>query len=193
MEILRRMENLILRTNGVKFMSIRILTTTLTLIFFVAACSTDEPVSTAGLITPEVQDSVISIETLSTKPWIVSGGDVLVEVRVSEPSSANALRVELNGTDVTQRFIDVSTHRKQALLRGLPEGDSNLTASLSGTDESTSLRITNYPVSGPLISGPHEEPFYCQSEEFELVSGEMLGASLDAESVSYTHLRDHET
>ena len=181
MEILRRMENLILRTNGVKFMSIRILTTTLTLIFFVAACSTDEPVSTAGLITPEVQDSVISIETLSTKPWIVSGGDVLVEVRVSEPSSANALRVELNGTDVTQRFIDVSTHRKQALLRGLPEGDSNLTASLSGTDESTSLRITNYPVSGPLISGPHEEPFYCQSEEFELVSGEMLGASLDAE------------
>ena len=129
MEILRRMENLILRTNGVKFMSIRILTTTLTLIFFVAACSTDEPVSTAGLITPEVQDSVISIETLSTKPWIVSGGDVLVEVRVSEPSSANALRVELNGTDVTQRFIDVSTHRKQALLRGLPEGDSNLTAS----------------------------------------------------------------
>ncbi|GIT20480.1 MAG: hypothetical protein CM1200mP40_01620 [Gammaproteobacteria bacterium] len=80
------MENLILRTNGVKFMSIRILTTTLTLIFFVAACSTDEPVSTAGLITPEVQDSVISIETLSTKPWIVSGGDVLVEVRVSEPS-----------------------------------------------------------------------------------------------------------
>ena len=120
-------------------MSIRILTTTLTLIFFVAACSTDEPVSTAGLITPEVQDSVISIETLSTKPWIVSGGDVLIEVRVSEPSFANALRVELNGTDVTQRFIDVSTHRKQALLRGLPEGDSNLTASLSGTDESTSL------------------------------------------------------
>ena len=76
-------------------MSIRILTTTLTLIFFVAACSTDEPVSTAGLITPEVQDSVISIETLSTKPWIVSGGDVLIEVRVSEPSFANALRVEL--------------------------------------------------------------------------------------------------
>ena len=161
-------------------MNKRILTTALTLIFFIPACSTDEPVSTSGFLTPEIQDSVVSIETLSTKPWMVSGGDVLVEVKVIGDSSANALRVELNGTDVTQRFIDVSINRKQALLNGLPEGDSTLTAFLSGTDDSASLRITNYPLSGPLISGPHEEPFYCQSEEFKLVSGEMLGASLDA-------------
>ena len=162
-------------------MNKRILTTALTLIFFIPACSTDEPVSTSGFLTPEIQDSVVSIETLSTKPWMVSGGDVLVEVKVIGDSSANALRVELNGTDVTQRFIDVSINRKQALLNGLPEGDSTLTAFLSGTDDSASLRITNYPLSGPLISGPHEEPFYCQSEEFKLVSGEMLGASLDSE------------
>ncbi|MBS24792.1 MAG: hypothetical protein CMQ28_04030 [Gammaproteobacteria bacterium] len=162
-------------------MNKRILTTALTFIYFIPACSTDEPVSTSGFLTPEIQDSVISIETLSTKPWLVSGGDVLVEVKVIGDSSANALRVELNGTDVTQRFIDISINRKQALLNGLPEGDSTLTAFLSGTDDSASLRITNYPLSGPLISGPHEEPFYCQSEEFKLVSGEMLGASLDAE------------
>ena len=162
-------------------MNKRILTTALTFIYFIPACSTDEPVSTSGFLTPEIQDSVISIETLSTKPWLVSGGDVLVEVKVIGDSSANALRVELNGTDVTQRFIDISINRKQALLNGLPEGDSTLSAFLSGTDDSASLRITNYPLSGPLISGPHEEPFYCQSEEFKLVSGEMLGASLDAE------------
>ena len=52
-------------------MNKRILTTALTFIYFIPACSTDEPVSTSGFLTPEIQDSVISIETLSTKPWLV--------------------------------------------------------------------------------------------------------------------------
>jgi hypothetical protein len=41
------------------------------------------------------------------------------------------------------------------------------------------LRLFNHPIEGPVFSGPHEEPFVCQTEDFELVSGETLGTPLD--------------
>ena len=37
----------------------------------------------------------------------------------------------------------------------------------------------NHPIVGPVFAGPHEQPFICDTERFELQSGEMLGAPLD--------------
>ncbi|NKB33792.1 MAG: hypothetical protein GKR91_11905 [Pseudomonadales bacterium] len=146
----------------------------------ISACSTDEPVTTAGPAEIEIDQATVSIETLSTKPWLVTGGDVLVEVAVAEGESGNLLQIELNGTDVTQRFVNVSSNRKQALLEGLVEGENILSARLSSGGDSASLNISNFPNNGPVISGSHEQPFYCQSEEFQLVSGEFFGPASDA-------------
>lgn len=146
----------------------------------ISACSTEEPMETAGSTEIEVARSAIFIETLSTKPWLVTGGDVLVEVTIADGSSVDLLEIELNGMDVTHHFINVSSKSKQALLKDLPDGESVLTAGLSGGNDLTTLRITNFPINGPIISGPHQQPFYCQSEEFLLISGGVLGVPSDA-------------
>ena len=41
------------------------------------------------------------------------------------------------------------------------------------------IDVTSYPITGPMISGPHEQPYHCQTEDFELVTGEPLGPALD--------------
>ena len=42
------------------------------------------------------------------------------------------------------------------------------------------LEVTNYPITGPIISGPHQQPFVCQTDTFKLPDGSTLGPPLDA-------------
>ncbi len=149
--------------------------------FLLLSCSTEEPIATSARVSVEVsEDAGIRLHTLSTKPWLITGGDVLVEINLGATLNASQLSVSLNGTDVTARLRMVSSQTMQALLSGLPEGDSVLSAQIKGTQLSESLTLSNYPQSGPIISGPHEQPFYCQTEQFETVTGDVLGPALDA-------------
>lgn len=144
-----------------------------------ATCSTEEPVSTSGMVASDSAESEISIATLSTKSWLVTGGDVLVEISTDEGLNPEPYSVKLSGIDVTAQFVSVSSRKRQALLKNLPEGESQLLVEmLSGPGKQT-LTLTNYPSSGPIISGPHESPFICQSADFTLVTGEPLGLAKD--------------
>ena len=141
-----------------------------------------EPVSTSGTLDPVVEAPPLELEVLSTRSWLVSGGDALVEVRVTDGERhirQGDPRIELNGEDVTAQFRQVEDRVFQALLEGLPVGESELSARLAGIDEAAGLTITNWPISGPMISGPHEQPFYCQTQEFRTVAGELLGEPAD--------------
>jgi len=146
-----------------------------------AACSTEETVTTTAEVTPAPVNSELGLRTLSTKPWLVTGGDVLVEVTLPANTNPAQLQVTLNGAPITNQFRAVSPLRQQALLTGLALGDSTLQASLGPNSTPVSLLLTNYPISGPIISGPHEVPFYCQTEEFVTASGESLGAPVDTD------------
>lgn len=145
-----------------------------------AACSTEEPVTTSLDALPTAESTQLAVQTLSTMPWLITGGDVLVEVTLPEGANPAQLQIELNGLQVTGEFKSVSQQRQQALLSGLPLGESTLTARLGNAGDAASIQLTNYPVSGPIISGPQEVPFYCQTAEFTLVNGEKLGHELDA-------------
>jgi len=43
----------------------------------------------------------------------------------------------------------------------------------------SSLEVTNYPITGPVISGPWLQPFICQTDVFVLPDGSRLGPPLD--------------
>ena len=144
-----------------------------------SGCSSEDPVSTRGSAVVNSVASDISLTTLSTRPWLVTGGDVLVAVSLTSGLNPAQLSVSLNGVDVTAEFVQTSPQQIQALLTGLPEGDSILAASVNGTASVETLSVTNYPVSGPIISGRREQPFRCQTHEFELVKGGILGTSID--------------
>ncbi len=132
-------------------------------------------------------EDAIRVSSLSTLPDRVTGGDVLIEVIVpadypegvgpAEPPFRLLLGdrepvAEFRPTGEAGRWIGRVTGLEQGenLLRvpggawGVPDGE---------------LQVTNHPTTGPVVSGPHLYPFVCQTEEFVLPDGTLLGPALD--------------
>jgi hypothetical protein len=126
----------------------------------------------------------LRISTLSTRPDTVSGGDVLVRIDVPRKVSMQSVRVELNGANISGAFrADAAARTLTGLVTGLKLGENTLEASVSGKGDGRSerLTLTNHPISGPIFSGPQQQPFACESSTFVLpVTGGTPGAALDA-------------
>jgi hypothetical protein len=114
----------------------------------------------------------IEIRTLSNRADLVSGGDALVEVSGPPGQFSKALKITLNGTDVTSAFTEVDNGRYVGRVTGLAEGANTLavtTADVPGAK----LEITNAPRSGPVYSGTaHVTPFYCATPTPQAASGD---------------------
>jgi hypothetical protein len=137
-----------------------------------------------GLASCTIGDTMVSsvaLEMVSTRAHLVTGGDVLVRVRLEDGVDGTGLVVLANGVDVTERFEPEAGGRSfLGLVTGLRDGSNELEARLPGGGRMW-LALTNYPITGPIISGPHQEPFLCETETFEIGSseGKTLGAPLD--------------
>ena len=104
------------------------------------------------------------IRTLSTRANLVSGGDVLVEITREHADGGRRPRITLNGRDVSALFRPgESDDTLVGLVSGLALGKNTLRVQGQG-----SLEITNYPITGPITSGPHIKPFICQTQAFKL-------------------------
>lgn len=105
----------------------------------------------------------LEIRTLSTPAERVSGGDVLVEIANARKG---APKVRLNGRDVSAAFRPGERAGTfVGLVSGLELGRNRLSAG------GETLEIINYPLAGPITSGPHIEPFICQTHSFVLPDG----------------------
>jgi hypothetical protein len=123
----------------------------------------------------------IQLRVLSNpRPEFVSGGDVLVSVTFPARVQAPNVRLTLNGSDVTSSLRPVRVQRTlRALVKGLVDGNNTLVASAGNAN--AKLTVVNHPNTGPVISGPHEQPFICETEKFKLMSGGVAGKPLDAD------------
>ncbi len=125
----------------------------------------------------------LTITALSTAPDRVSGGDVLVRVAVPLSVPLSDITVTLNDADVTGVFLpEGSGHALIGLVAGLQDGDNVIRGATQSANPSLSgkLKLHNYPITGPIFSGPHETPFFCMTQNFRLpASTETLGAPLD--------------
>ncbi len=137
---------------------------------------------------PQKSSKKIQIRALSTRPDRVTGGDVLVGVR---PPATGALVVALNNRDVSGAFQTVAgSDEMVGLVTGLTVGRNLLTVrgkTWGVADES--LALTNYPLTGPVISGPPQQPFVCQTDTFKLPDGSTLGPALDANCSTATRIQ----
>ena len=131
-------------------------------------------------------DGDFKIEVLSSRPYMVSGDDALVRVTVKKPGvSLGSVRVALNGANVTGGFVaNAGARTLTGLLTGLRLGANQLEvdATTKGKGRADAdLTLTNYPIQGPIISGPHEFPFACTTTNFVPFPGSpALGAPLDS-------------
>lgn len=116
---------------------------------------------------------------------MVSGGDALIAVGVPVGKDASKVNVFLNGKDVTGKFALSPDGSLLGLLdepdpqTALQMGANQIVAFYEGV-KSGELALTNHPVTGPIFSGPQEQPFVCETASFVLPSGATLGAALDS-------------
>ena len=144
-----------------------------------SACSTQGRLGANPDGTRELGSSELRIESLSTKPYLVTGGDVLLRIEAGEDLDLTDVSIAANGQDVTAVFHLAAGGGLVGLVGSLPVGKSTISAQVVESPVSASLEMTNYPITGPIISGPQEEPFLCQTEDFKTVTGEPLGPPLD--------------
>jgi hypothetical protein len=125
-------------------------------------------------------DAALEIRTLSSRPEFVSGGDVLVEVRVPAGIQAHELVLTLNDKDVTSSLsLDRARGSFVGLIKGLRLGSNELLATLHAAGHpETRLTLTNHPITGPILSGAHLTPYECRTVESGL--GEPLDANCSA-------------
>ncbi|MBU2098883.1 MAG: hypothetical protein KKD00_08980 [Gammaproteobacteria bacterium] len=147
----------------------------------------------------------LSLTVLSSAPHLVTGNSALVDIRF-QPRDFRVPELSLNGQRVTPDADDVAiltdesanadsspdVRIMRALVQGLALGENTLTASLHGSE--TQVTLVNYPISGPVISGPQQIPYVCldalapdsrgNARRFAIGNGEFLDTSNQADDCS---------
>jgi hypothetical protein len=102
------------------------------------------------------------IEVLSNRADLISGGEALVAVRLPARTNPRAVRVRLNGSDVTREFAQRQNGLYEGLLTGLVVGRNTLLARLPGGGAARRT-IIDHANGGPLFAGPQVQPWICQN------------------------------
>src|SRR6266566_1374949 len=105
----------------------------------------------------------LSVEVLSSRPELVTGGDALVRIMAAE-----APKVAVGANDVSGAFRPDQKGGWVGLIEGLRDGGNQLIAKAGGKEATVTL--VNHPVNGTLFAGPQQEPFVCENESHGLAS-----------------------
>nr|MDQ2734429.1 DUF6351 family protein [Pseudomonadota bacterium] len=112
--------------------------------------------------TPPPPLSGTTLQVLSTRADMVSGGDALMEVKLPAGAAASVLKVSVGTTDVTSAFATRADGRTVGLVTGLANGANTVTASASDKSfAGASLTVTNHPLSGPILLSVQPTPWIC--------------------------------
>lgn len=137
----------------------------------------------------------IEMTTVSTRPSLVTGDAVRVQVRGL--AGDDRLTVTADGADVSRAFAPIPSRPGEApgiregLVSGLRPGVNTLRAdatdAVHGT-RSVTLTVTAHSVEGPVLTGPHQEPFVCETAASGL--GPPTDADCDAPGQVHWYARD---
>ena len=133
-----------------------------------------------GLLAAPVSAQVVTgggfeVRTLSTRADMVSGGDVLIQIKITPPSAASRVVLTVNGQEPHGNVRQGTDGALVARLTELQPGTNAIAVGLKGQRPAVQLSVVNHPIAGPVFSGPHQTPFTCETQAFG------LGKPLDAD------------
>ena len=109
-----------------------------------------------------------AVRVLSSPASMVTGGDALVEVSVPRTVPMHQATVLLNGSDITSTLERNDAARTYSgMVTGLRLGANTLFVDSNGRGNgrpTAQLTLTNHPVTGPIFSGPQQQPFVCKTQ-----------------------------
>jgi hypothetical protein len=151
---------------------------------FLLALAAEQP----HLSSQETSGAPLIVRAISTHADRVSGDDVLVEI-VTPAATGGPPDVTLDGRDVSAAFRRRDNGAYAGLVTGLVRGRNVLKVAgrAWGVSDRT-LELTNYPSTGPIVSGPPLRPFVCQTDTFKLPDGSAIGPAADENCTFATHV-----
>ena len=109
-----------------------------------------------------------AITVLSSPAAMVTGGDALVRVTIPRTVPLDKATVSVNGDDVTSTLErDDAARTLTGMVRGLRLGENTVFADSNGNGNgrpTATLTLVNHPVTGPIFSGPQQQPFVCKTQ-----------------------------
>ena len=104
----------------------------------------------------------------SPRPSVVSGGDALVRLTSHRPLQADNVRVFAGSHDVSDAFVAQPDGSLLGLVTGLRVGRTTLVALVRHGIGLAVQAVENHPITGPVFSGPQQQPFFCETTAFGL-------------------------
>lgn len=113
---------------------------------------------------PPTTTSTAQVRVLSNRPDLISGDDVLVEVRADTADDITNLMLTRNGTDVTDLLEATADDPLRLLgtIDGLTIGSNTLSV-----ENGNSVMVINHPKGGPVFTGPQIQPWVCNNANAE--------------------------
>jgi len=103
----------------------------------------------------------VQLSVLSSPAEYVSGGDARIGVRAA-PGLHDKVELWLNGSRLTGvQFERKGSHQLEAVIGGLRPDENLLEVSVKGQSLRDRITLTNYPITGPMFSGPQQQPLVC--------------------------------
>ncbi|MES2942286.1 MAG: DUF6351 family protein, partial [Pseudomonadota bacterium] len=150
----------------------------------ILGCGGNDEVSVSAADEPSAALPTFQITSLSSHLDKISGGSTMLQVQTPAGVSLDAVKVTLNGADVTSKLStrDSSSRTLRGLIDGLTTNAASTTGStntlvVTSSDQktrTTTAALVNFPITGPILSGSHLTPYECRTVN----NG--LGAALDA-------------
>ncbi len=123
------------------------------------------PVNAVGADSHTTSTGAFSIEVLSSPADLVSGDAARLEITAPR-GALPRLVVTRNGHDVTASFSPTSATTLEGVVGGLELGENDVHVFVNRHTRrpAASVVLTNHPISGPMFSGPQQEPFLCSTD-----------------------------
>ena len=120
------------------------------------------PLLLAGCWTDDSPVAGTSLQTVSNRADLVSGGSALVEVKLAPGKTISNMRVDVDGRDVSSAFAMQADGRLLGIVSGLKIGAN--TVNVEAIDRSfvgARLVVTNHAIGGPVLLGAQAGPWVC--------------------------------
>jgi hypothetical protein len=113
----------------------------------------------------------VQLSVLSSAPQWVSGGDARIHVRAAR-GQRDKIELVLNGRRVDVALEEVDDGL-EGVVSGLRVGHNLLEARHRRAHHSSwhardAIWLTNWPITGPMFTGPQQTPFVCTATQFNL-------------------------
>jgi hypothetical protein len=109
----------------------------------------------------------------------IVGSEAMVQLASIEDPSA--LAVNVNGSKIDAKFSRDTAGRMLAMVTSLKEGANSVEVTSASGGSIAKLQLNSFPSSGPIFSGPQQQPWICETEKFPLPDGTFLPKSSSAD------------